>query len=242
MEIYTLIVEITRRCNMCCEHCLRGDSQNVDIKDYMIEKFIKSNNITSISNVTFTGGEPFLNLKGINDFLDICEKYNVSIMDFYIATNGKTFSNEVLTTLLRLYTYCDDNEMSCLHISNDQFHTNERQEQEIIDKLSVFKFTKIKDELDYKYVIAEGRGVEVAELNGTIDNARIITTQKVIKDEEELNDGTVYLNANGLVLNKCDLSYKRQKEEYLFDIFDPECSTFDKYFEKFKEENERVIC
>ena len=33
MEIYveSLVIEVTRRCNMRCEHCLRGDAQNLDI-------------------------------------------------------------------------------------------------------------------------------------------------------------------------------------------------------------------
>ena len=33
MEIYVnyLAIEVTRRCNMKCNHCLRGDAQNLDI-------------------------------------------------------------------------------------------------------------------------------------------------------------------------------------------------------------------
>lgn len=29
--VSSLIIEITRRCNMACEHCLRGNAQNLDI-------------------------------------------------------------------------------------------------------------------------------------------------------------------------------------------------------------------
>jgi len=215
---------------MQCEHCLRGDAQNKDIKDYVMSKFLTSNKITYISTVTFTGGEPFLNLESINNFIDLCKNLDIGIGSFYIATNGKTYSNEVLNTMLKLYSYCDDNEISQLHISNDIYHSNEGQEQEIINKLMLFRFTSLKDELDYKHVIAEGRGVEIAELNGTIDNARIIKAEKNFKDFEELNEYTIYLNVDGDVLSECDLSYERQSEEKLFNIFNPKCCTFEMFF------------
>ena len=31
-----VVIEITRRCNMCCAHCLRGDAENVDIQEKYI--------------------------------------------------------------------------------------------------------------------------------------------------------------------------------------------------------------
>ena len=31
----TVIIEVTRRCNMSCPHCLRGDAQNVDMDLYI---------------------------------------------------------------------------------------------------------------------------------------------------------------------------------------------------------------
>lgn len=36
MRIYAAIsvfIEVTRRCNMCCAHCLRGDAENIDIQE-----------------------------------------------------------------------------------------------------------------------------------------------------------------------------------------------------------------
>ena len=29
-----VVIEITRRCNMCCAHCLRGDAEAVDMVLY----------------------------------------------------------------------------------------------------------------------------------------------------------------------------------------------------------------
>ena len=60
LSIDNLIIEITRRCNMACAHCLRGDAQNIDIDPSYMLKLLRDNNIDYISMVTFTGGEPTL--------------------------------------------------------------------------------------------------------------------------------------------------------------------------------------
>lgn len=43
MEIYVnyLAIEVTRRCNMKCEHCLRGDAQNLDISTAVLSGIAK---------------------------------------------------------------------------------------------------------------------------------------------------------------------------------------------------------
>lgn len=35
-----LTIELTRRCNMACRHCLRGDAQNRTISTEIIDKII----------------------------------------------------------------------------------------------------------------------------------------------------------------------------------------------------------
>ena len=179
--------------------------------------------------ITFTGGEPLLNTEAINDFLDICEFHKIGIGGFYIATNGSVFNDEVIKTLMRLYSECDDNEMSQVHISNTPYHDDYNDTDEIqkkIELLKQFKFVSDKDRLDYKYVIAEGNGKDVAELNGTIDKARIIK-QTIPRDEEELNEGNIYLNVHGDVLTECDFSYESQDKHKLFNCHE---TTFEEWF------------
>ena len=38
MQVYSLILEVTRRCNMCCAHCLRGEAENIDMQKETIDK------------------------------------------------------------------------------------------------------------------------------------------------------------------------------------------------------------
>ena len=64
MEIYVnyLAIEVTRRCNMKCNHCLRGDAQNLDISTAVLSGIAKHIHPAS---VIFTGGEPSLNVPAI---------------------------------------------------------------------------------------------------------------------------------------------------------------------------------
>ena len=51
------VIEVTRRCNMQCRHCLRGDAQNVDISNEIIDRFFDGfADGAVIENVVFSGG------------------------------------------------------------------------------------------------------------------------------------------------------------------------------------------
>ena len=58
LSIQELIIETTRKCNMACEHCLRGDVENVNIKSLYIRRLFSQ--IDNIDTLTITGGEPSL--------------------------------------------------------------------------------------------------------------------------------------------------------------------------------------
>lgn len=54
LYIGALVLEVTRRCNMHCEHCLRGDTQNLDMQKEIVDKLLEQTE--SIFCVTFSGG------------------------------------------------------------------------------------------------------------------------------------------------------------------------------------------
>ena len=60
MHIFTPIIgiEISRKCNLYCTHCMRGEAESLTINKEILEKFfdeVKSANVLVIS-----GGEPFI--------------------------------------------------------------------------------------------------------------------------------------------------------------------------------------
>lgn len=56
IHIDSLIVEVTRKCNMECSHCLRGPGEETFLNPDHIEKLFSR--IDTIGCITFTGGEP----------------------------------------------------------------------------------------------------------------------------------------------------------------------------------------
>lgn len=232
ITINNLIVEVTRKCNMCCDHCLRGNAQNLNIKNEYIKEFLLKNNIEYISQVTFTGGEPTLNVNAIKYFLEFCKNNNIGIGSFYMALNGKEpIKKEFVMLLIELYLYCDNNEITAIEVSNDLYHIAEGQKESNYELLKCLSFFREKGKLDYMHVIAEGRGVEYCENSGTIDNARILRPE-TYETFEELQDADIYLNAKGDILTDCDISYRRQNEFKLFNVME---KTFKDIFQELED-------
>ena len=75
ITISNLVIEVTRKCNMFCDHCLRGDLQNIDLKKEYVDSLL--NQVDQINNVTFSGGEPSLNIPIIEYFLEQCKEKNL---------------------------------------------------------------------------------------------------------------------------------------------------------------------
>lgn len=82
---YTLFVEITRRCQLRCAHCMRGDAQAVDLSQDGIARAKSLVRIRKPSIMILTGGEPFLNLKGLADMLMIAKQEKIPVT---VVTNG----------------------------------------------------------------------------------------------------------------------------------------------------------
>ena len=93
------------------------------------------------------------------------------------------------------------------------------QNEEQIERLKVLRFVREKEKLNPLYVIAEGRGKELAELNGTIDQARRIKVGKLEIEDNQIRD-TLYINAKGDVLTECDLSYRRQDKNKIGNVME----------------------
>lgn len=155
LSLSEVMIEVTRRCNMTCEHCLRGEQQSLDIDLAYID--ILFSKIDYISSLAITGGEPSLNVDAINYIVEASKRHSVYIDNFYLATNGKNVSNDFLLSLINLYCICSDNEISGVKVSNDIYHDNIDNNA---DKLKVFSFVEYEKEIHNKSIINEGNAEE----------------------------------------------------------------------------------
>lgn len=149
LRVTNLILEITRNCNMCCDHCLRGEKEGFNINILTIRNLLRP--IKDISTITFTGGEPSLATQAFHDIREYCEHRKIPVNSAVLTTNGKRISDEFLSECDAWHLYClkdifeyikkpnimgkeieklvkmisQDNDWEygmCLALSTDQFH------------------------------------------------------------------------------------------------------------------------
>lgn len=220
-----LIFEVTRRCNMSCKHCLRGDPQNIDITDEIIDKALE--NVSYISSITFTGGEPSLNVGAIRHILDVCRKNEILVGSFFIATNGKEVSVEFLTAILEWYNYiCETNEefdLCSVALSRDQFH------EEIPEKnknlLKSFSFYSDEKTIIFngrRQLLNLGRAKNLVDLKRReVNYTRGVYAMEIFDDCYCIHDTDITITTTGDVLTDCDYAYADTDSIKIGTVFDP---------------------
>lgn len=117
-------VEVTRRCNLNCRHCLRGDAQEVDIDFAVIDALAEQS--AQIYTLTFTGGEPTLNVSAIAHTLDALRRQNVPVTSMQVITNGVLHSRELVEVVREFSDYIarwkDPDSCVCVQVSDDHYH------------------------------------------------------------------------------------------------------------------------
>lgn len=186
---------------MSCDHCLRGEPENMDISDEYLHEFFSK--IEHIGNLTITGGEPSLAVGRIKAILRAIKHHNVELGSFYLATNGKALTFKFFATILELYAMCYEKEGCYLQYSDDHFH--EGVDGDTLSMLDAFKFTSPKGDIDERYVIMQGRGEDW-------ETDRYITPERYGFYDDEISDGYVYLNCEGNIIAGCDFSYESQRK------------------------------
>lgn len=123
-----LSVEVTRRCNLSCPHCMRGEAQEKDILPDTIDKLLDRTN--KIDTLLFTGGEPTLNISAMRYFLDGLKEREIPLCLLIISTNGLIQTNDVITVLRDYSDYinmCNNKpgKKISFGVSSDKYHATD---------------------------------------------------------------------------------------------------------------------
>ena len=210
MELFIsqLVLEVTRRCNMACDHCMRGDAQALDMSTKVIDRVLDAVQGHGIGAVTFTGGEPTLNVPTIQYLVEQVQARRIGVGSFYVVTNGKVECMPIVHALIDLYAYCDEPEMCTLVCSTDAYH-EAVQKSKLYTALKFFN-TDGHGPNDDRSIILEGRASE----NGI--GLRDYTAEKWeldVQDDFVCVNNTLHISANGNVMSGCDFSFDRIDEE-----------------------------
>ena len=206
--IQNLAIEVTRKCNLKCEHCLRGDSQKLNIPLVYID--ILLNQVYSIGHFCPTGGEPSLNVPAIKYFIDGCKKRHIPIETFYIATNGVKITEDFVEVCKELFDMCKNKSSSSVQISNDIYHGH-KYDSTLLKKLPFY--SKRCNSLSYN--LGDGAKIHREGRMKDNENAKVMSYAKPITSVELFDKNTLYLNVNGDIINGCDWSYENQDFHFL---------------------------
>ncbi len=125
-------LEITRKCNMQCAHCMRGLAQEKIMGRQVINRFLDE--IGTVQHLLLTGGEICLAPGTIKYLVDEIIRHKSRILTFSFVTNGSICNKDIIHNFNRLAHYIA-NEFKGLYIeeglrnigsiiiSNDEYHS-----------------------------------------------------------------------------------------------------------------------
>lgn len=200
--------ELTRKCNMDCYHCLRGDAQNIDMSDEMIENICKTFEGHYFYSVLIGGGENSLVPDKILYLAEMLEKYSITYDYIDVTTNAKHITDEYILAIIKLYLQGerpdDDIECinKCLSISNDIYH--ELRDDENILKLTCLSFAYLRgheNELQSYKPIRMGRAAD------NCSDCQDLHLLEIKEYDEEYEIDQMYVTVNGDIYLECNFSY-----------------------------------
>ena len=103
--IYNLLFEVTRRCNLKCAHCMRGDSENINLSKKHVDAFFELNKIRYIYSLDFSGGEPTLNPNIIAYTIDKIINEKIPVSKIGLVTNGQVYSEIIAEAFAKFTDY-----------------------------------------------------------------------------------------------------------------------------------------
>lgn len=217
-------IEVTRRCNMKCSHCLRGDAQDMDISKETIDRFLDGFIPGSyIGNLTITGGEISLNVKMVKYLLRAIKNRRIDVGNFYMVTNGKNIVNikALVSASLEWYGYCLENEFSGITISKDPFHETIRDLEKSTRYMSALSYFRPDDKTikELSVLLDEGRA---KTLSGYKKRPLTIAAPDICQTDDgvAVEEGMIYLSCNGNVLPDCDMSYDHADKAAASNVYD----------------------
>lgn len=206
-----LIIEVTRKCNIKCNHCMRGTSQDINIEYSYIDKLL--DNIINIHCLSFSGGEPTLNVDAMEYTLKGIKKRKIQLDNFEIITNGKEITDRFIEFVNELISYCGRKEDCRLCRSTDAYHDTCSEENiNQLKRLSCYKEYLINDIVD----IGGAKGLDIADKK--INKINIVSETRSYTCYGKMIQGVVYLTAKGDILFNCDYDYVNEKKYSLGNI------------------------
>lgn len=214
-----MVLEVTRRCNMTCAHCLRGDwkdlntEEPLNISPAVLDALFSK--VGHISSLALTGGEPLLDHKLLSLIVSKLKEHEVSVGCFYIRTNGSVCSSEVLQALAALYFMAEEKDCCAVEVSQDNHHDDVKNTK-AYQLLQCLKFVRDAEFRKDSGMLTQGN----AEWNGIGPCDRYPTPASYVIEDDCVTEGEFYVTVSGDVIGGCDFSYDNMDEYFVCTVFD----------------------
>lgn len=103
--INTISFELTRRCNLHCRWCSKGEPQNMDITKDIIDKTLDEISPYGIYVIRVTGGEPSLTPELLEYLIDGIISKKIKVNNIYFITNGTITSDIIKRSIYKMLDY-----------------------------------------------------------------------------------------------------------------------------------------
>lgn len=173
-KFHKLALEITRRCNKKCEHCMRGEAQNVTMTHEMVDKII--DDVEDVTRLVLFSGEVLLEIDTIDYLIQKVISSHWTTRYIELTTNG-TVCDKRIIDLFESFCIRSDGNYVVIRVSNDQFHNPEEYkkayafyEKLVSEANERIQAINVNSEIILKYVLIEGSKVQSLEYIGNAKN------------------------------------------------------------------------
>lgn len=224
--------ELTRKCNQSCLHCCRGESQNLDLSQDVIDAFVDKNDIHSISSLKFSGGEPTLNGEALEYLVKRLIEKQIEVNSFILSINGLSYNKVLADALTELNQYCGKFSLrpreryGTLFVSQSQYH--KEASQEVIDKFSQLPYfiaPRRIDKIEPQHLLPYGNAAKNNLTTNQPSIDEIIDYDKSINITEYQGETFLvfnyqYISSNGNVLTDGCISYDMMDKYHIGNVMD----------------------
>lgn len=181
LKVSSLCVEITRKCNKRCAHCMKGESQSISMSKGIIDKLFED--IDDCKTICFEGGEVLLEIELLDYFIEKIIKHNWNTEDIQLTTNGIILDSRIVD-IYDKFCKSRENRFALLRFSDDVFHDKAEFEnafnyyQPLIDEknrqygnkghIVCYFASKNRESSDLPYIVYAGRGKDFVDNNRNI--------------------------------------------------------------------------
>lgn len=116
LNVNYVYLEITRRCTLECIHCMRGNRQNIDMSEEILDNALRD--VTHIHELDLGGGEPLLAPQIIESIINKIRTYGIKVDRISLTTNGTILTPRIVEIIKKLQEIASLN----VRLSHDKFH------------------------------------------------------------------------------------------------------------------------